>query len=305
MHDAANRKREGWIFRPALLKISRRVVIGWILATPAIVVFLVFKWYLIVSLFLNSFQQLGLFNQHHWVGFANYVALLHNPGFVHSFIATLIWILVGTVMTAFPPLLLALALQGAPGKAFWRAVYFLPGIFSWAMEGPIWIYLLTPDQGPIAKLFGLLGISEPNWLNNPHDIFFVLGALLLWQQAGFLALFYLAGLANMGTDVLEAALVDGASSLQRFFRIILPLTLPTIGVVTLIVLSQTFSGFSEIYVVTGVGVYQTTQVLTLWIYSNGIVAGDIGLASAASVLLFLMTIVATYFGLRNSEGTTP
>lgn len=303
MHDVANRMPKVRAHR-AHLKIPRRIVIGWILASPALVVFIVFKWYLIVSLFLNSFQQVGLFNQRQWVGFQNYVALLHNPGFIHSFLVTLVWIVVGTVMTALPPLLLALALQGAPGKAFWRAIYFLPGIFSWAMEGPIWIYLLTPNQGIIAKIFSIVNLNEPNWLNNPHDIFFVLGALLLWQQAGFLALFYLAGLANIGTDVLEVALVDGASAVQRFFQITLPLSLPTIGVVTLIVLSQTFSGFSEIYVVTGVGVYQTTQVLTLWIYSNGIVAGDIGLASAASVLLFLMTIVATYFGLRNSEGAT-
>ncbi len=279
----------------------RRALAGWLMVAPALAAFIGFKWYLLALVVWDSFRHIGLFGSSSWVGLSNYQALVAGPGFLQSVGATLIWVLVGLTMAVLPPLFLALALENPPGRTFWRAVYFLPGLFSWAMEGPIWIFLLTPGQGPLAALFQRVGVREPNWLADPHLIFFVLGALLLWQQGGFLALFYLAALAAVNPEILDAALVDGAGRWQRLWRVVFPLVLPTVGVVATVVLLQTFSGFSEIYVVTSAAVYNVTRVLTLWIYSHGIVSDQVGIAAAASLVLFVMTLVVTVIGLRRTE----
>ena len=287
--------------RQALRRFYRRSLAAWLLALPAIVVFVVFKWYLTLLVIWETFRQIGLFGSSTWVGLANFQTLLTTPGFLGSVGSTVAWVAVGLLMTVLPALALALALENPPAKAFWRAIYFVPGLFSWAMEGPIWVYLLTPDQGPIATLFRVAGVAEPNWLTAPSLIFFVLGALLLWQQGGFLALFYLASLASVNQELLDAARVDGARRWRRFWWVVFPLLIPTVGVVTTVVLLQTFSGFSELYTVTSAAVYNTTNILTLWIYNHGIVADQIGIGAAASLLLFLMTLVVTVIGLRRTE----
>ena len=277
--------------------------VGWILAAPAILFFGVFKLYLVLLMIWDSFRQIGLFGESTWVGLTNYAQLLANPDFLSSVESTLMWVTIGVAMTVFPTLGLALMLEKPPLKVLWRAVYFLPGILSWAMEGPIWIFLLTPGQGPIARIFATLGLPEPNWLGDPHLIFFVLGALLLWQQGGFLALFYLAALAEVDPSLLDAARVDGANAWGRFRWVTLPLLIPTVGVVLSVALLQTFSGFSEIYVLTGAAVYRITDVLPLWVYNHGIVSNQVGIASAASLVLFVMTLAVTFVGLRRTRGT--
>ncbi len=287
--------------RQALRRFYRRNLSAWLLALPAIVVFIVFKWYLTLLVIWESFRQIGLFGSSTWVGLENFQTLLTTAGFLGSVGSTAAWVAVGLLLTVLPALALALALENPPAKTFWRAIYFVPGLFSWAMEGPIWVYLLTPGQGPIATLFRVAGVAEPNWLAAPSLIFFVLGALLLWQQGGFLALFYLASLASVNQELLDAARVDGARRWRRFWWVVFPLMIPTVGVVTTVVLLQTFGGFSELYTVTSAAVYNTTNILTLWIYNHGIVADQIGIGAAASLLLFLMTLVVTVIGLRRTE----
>ncbi len=213
-------------------------------------------------------------------------AMLHN---VHYAAATV----VGKVVLGFG---LALALNGAfRGRAFFRAVFFLPVVISFVAIGTIWSFMLQYQLGAINGTLRAIGLGAvaPDWLGDPKLAMWSVILVDIWKWSGFHVVIYLAGLQSLPADLTEAAEIDGANVWQRFWHVTMPLmhryTITNVIIATL----GAFSVFDLIFVMTKGGPFNVTQVAMTQVYLNAFQFQRFGYASAqATVLLIVMAVVS-------------
>jgi len=213
-------------------------------------------------------------------------SMLHN---VHYALATV----VGKVVLGFG---LALALNGAfRGRAFFRAVFFLPVVISFVAIGTIWGFMLQYQLGALNGTLRALGLGALalDWLGDPRLAMWSVIAVDIWKWTGFHVVIYLAGLQSLPPELDEAAEIDGANALQRFVHVTLPMmhryTMTNVIIATL----GAFSVFDLIFIMTKGGPFNATQVAMTQVYLNAFQFQRFGYASAqATVLLVVMGVVS-------------
>lgn len=180
------------------------------------------------------------------------------------------------------------------GRSFWRAVFFFPVLLSPVVVGLIWRWILQRDGVLNAVLAGM-GIDPVNWLIERNWAFLATIGVATWAHLGFYALILLAGLQAIPRDLYEAAEMDGTPPGRAFWRITLPLLMPNMLVVIVLALIRAVQVFDEAYVLTGGGPGSATLYLTQYIYEVGFASllKNLGLASAASILMGLVLVVLT------------
>ena len=178
-----------------------------------------------------------------------------------------------------------------------RGVFFIPYIMSMTIVGFIWKFIFT--QG-FAKLYDITGwgVWNLSWLGDPKIAFFSVVMVGIWQSLGFYIVLYIAGLQALPTDVLEAAVVDGASNRQRFFKVTLPLLGPSITTCVFMSLTNGLKVFDIILALTKGGPGASTYSVTLQIYKEAFQNNHYGLGSAESIIYFLVVLVVTQFVLK-------
>ena len=178
-----------------------------------------------------------------------------------------------------------------------RGVFFIPYIMSMTIVGFIWKFIFT--QG-FAKLYDITGwgVWNLSWLGDPKIAFFSVVMVGIWQSLGFYIVLYIAGLQALPTDVLEAAVVDGASNRQRFFKVTLPLLGPSITTCVFMSLTNGLKVFDIILALTKGGPGASTYSMTLQIYKEAFQNNHYGLGSAESIIYFLVVLVVTQFVLK-------
>ena len=178
-----------------------------------------------------------------------------------------------------------------------RGVFFIPYIMSMKIVGFIWKFIFT--QG-FAKLYDITGwgVWNLSWLGDPKIAFFSVVMVGIWQSLGFYIVLYIAGLQALPTDVLEAAVVDGASNRQRFFKVTLPLLGPSITTCVFMSLTNGLKVFDIILALTKGGPGASTYSVTLQIYKEAFQNNHYGLGSAESIIYFLVVLVVTQFVLK-------
>ena len=213
-----------------------------------------------------------------------WAALGHN---IHYAVASV----VGKVVLSF---LLALALNGTfGGRTFFRAVFFLPVVISFVAIGTVWGFMLQYQHGAVNALLRAADIDAPDWLGNPRLAMWSVILVDIWKWTGFHVVIYLAGLQTLPIEVEEAAIVDGASPWQRFWRITVPLMAPYTITNVIIATLGAFSVFDLVFVMTSGGPFNATQVAMTQVYLNAFQFQRFGYASAeAAVLLAIMAIVS-------------
>lgn len=171
-----------------------------------------------------------------------------------------------------------------------------------AAASMVWIFLFSQSYGLLNKVLELFNLpSNIDWLNTSPQAMIAIIIVSIWKFSGYYMLLFLAGLQNIDESLYEAALLDGANMWQKFRKITFPLLSPTTFFVTLLAIINSFQAVDQIYVMTRGGPYNTTNVLLYYIYQNGFVYWDTGIASSASVILFSILLVFTfiyYFGLQ-------
>jgi multiple sugar transport system permease protein len=277
---------------------ARHQLWGFLFLMPMFVLLVMFKFIPMFQAFYLSLTSYDLLSQPKFVGFHNYTTLTEDPLFHQSVSVTVYYVFGTCTLIWFLSLGLALVFNAPlPAKNFLRLVYFLPAIVPLVVYAIIWQFMFHP-YGLLNVGLQALGLPAINWLANSKATLpgFILSSD--WRFVPLFAIMYLAGLQNIPQEYYEAAAIDGATRLQGFKFITLPLLRPTILLVVVVSIILMSKVFTNALIITGGGPNGATRVLSLFIYQTGFEYFKMGLASAASIFLLLGTMVFTIVQLR-------
>ena len=267
--------------------------IALLFVAPYLVLFLVFRigpTLAGMALSLARYQITGVVE---WQGLANFRRLFADDLFFTALRVTAVYTVIAVPLTLFVALAMAqLCARSIRGITVYRALYFLPVITSLVTSGVIWQWLYA-EHGPLNAVFGLLGVGPVPWLSSGAMVLPSLSLLSVWTRFGYDMLILLAGLLAIPKEYTEAAMIDGASAWQRFWRITVPQLKPAMFFVVILELVQSFQVFDVIYVMTGGGPVRSSYSLVFFVYDQGFHYFDFGYASAAGVVLFAITLVVS------------
>lgn len=274
-------------------------IAAWLFLTPALVLLSIFVFWPILYLVYLSFTS-GSFTQAgiRWAGARNYARLLIDPDFWQVMGNTVYF----TLATVLPSLAISLGLavllnQKVAFRNFLRAAYFIPSITSLVAVGLGFRWLFQTD-GPVNTLLLSLGIDPIPWLSSTVWAMPVLILLSTWKQLGFNLVVFLAGLQAIPRNRYEAAELDGANAWQQFWHITLPGLRPTLVLATVTTAIFTLRSFEQVYVITGGGPLNSTNILVYYIYDQAFAQFDFGYAAAAATLLLAIAFVLVYLQLQ-------
>ncbi len=236
------------------------------------------------------------------IGLDNYRYLAADGTFRQVLGNTLYFTLVAVGLSLALGLGAALLLnQPLRGRDAARAVLFAPTLLSGAAIALVWVYLFDPRYGLIAQVLGWVGLSSPDWLNQPAWAMPALIIVYVWKNLGFATVIYLAGLQAIPRDLYEAARVDGAGAWWRFRSVTLPMLSPISFFLVVTSILNTFQSFDLIQVMTKGGPVDATNTLIYYVYQQGFVAFNAGRAAAAAIVLFVLMFAVTLVQLRYTE----
>lgn len=279
---------------------------GAIFIAPAILFFSVFSFYPILNAIYLSFCKKNMISPlpPRWVGLENYARVLESPDFWNSVRATLTFTL-GT----FLPLVLAslvLATFVTMRKRFsrgWQLFFYSPAVLSSSVAALIWMIIFQPTG--IANQFAAIFVGpgrDLRWLSSGSMVQVSTMIVYFWKYVGYFTVLYVTGIAKIPVGIYEAATIDGATKVQAFARITLPLLKPTTALVSIMAMLQCLKTFSTQYLFTQAGAPKSPiDVITLNVYNTAMREYNVGRASVMSVLLFLTMLGLTVLQLRISR----
>ncbi|MFB2895625.1 carbohydrate ABC transporter permease [Aerosakkonemataceae cyanobacterium BLCC-F50] len=274
-------------------------IAAWIFLTPALILLGVFILWPIIYLFYLSFTA-GNFTAAgvRWVGARNYLRLILTSDFWQVIGNTIYFTLATVIPSLIIPLGLAVLLNRSLAlRGILRTAYFIPSITSLVAAGLGFRWLFQPD-GPVNSLLNYFGVSPIPWLGSTTWAMPVLILLSIWKQLGFNLVVFLAGLQAIPLNLYEAAQLDGANEWQQFWHITLPGLKPSLVFATVTTAIFTLRSFEQVYVITGGGPLNSTNLLVYYIYDQAFAQFDFGYAAAAATVLLAVTLVLVYLQLR-------
>ncbi len=261
---------------------------------PSFLGLLVFSLIPIVAVAVISFFNWGLLGQPTFVGLKNYSLMFGSFSFWHSLLLTLYYVLLNIPMQTVFALLLALLLnQKLPGRGIFRTLFVVPWMATAVAMGIVWQWVFDPQYGTLNTFLSLFHITGPAWLSSTAWAMPAIAAVNIWQYTGYNMLFFLAGLQGIPPDFYEAASLDGASPVQKFFTITLPLLSPTMFFVLVTDIIGSAQVFDTVYVMTQGGPGNATTVLNFTIFQQAFEFFHAGYASALSMALFALLLIVT------------
>ncbi|GAA4981819.1 sugar ABC transporter permease [Kitasatospora paranensis] len=274
---------------------GRRWYVPWLFLLPALAVAVAFFIVPFANTAVLSFTDASTLGGGTFTGTRNYARLWSDDQFWLSVRNTLLYIAVVVPLLVALPLGLALLVQKrVAGIGFFRAVFYSPVVASMVVAGLIWSWLLSSDGLVNSVLRGLHVIAAPlPFLTDSRLLLFSSMAMTVWKGLGYYMVVYLAALANVPKSLLEAAEVDGAGPVRRFFHVTLPLVRPTMVLVATLAAIGSAKVFAEVFTLSdgsaGPGGEARTLVYTIREVGLGL-GGEAGYASAMSIVLFLGTL---------------
>ncbi len=266
---------------------------------PAFLVLIVILIYPLAYSFWLTFHRWTLrdfVNGVPWVGLQNYINLFSNPDFLNSLRVTATFVICAVGIEFVLGMGLALLLNhNLFGKGVIRALILLPMMCTNVVIGLTWRLLFNYQFGIINFYLTQLNLPPVEWLSAPNVAMFTVIIVDVWNTTSFVALLLLAGLQSLPDEPFEAARIDGASAVQSFWYITLPLLRPSILVALLWRLIDTFRIFDVIWLLTAGGPAHSTETVSIYVYNYGFKSFDLGYASAASyIMIFIMLIIAAF-----------
>src|SRR6516164_630103 len=278
-------------------------MLAYLLVLPQFAISLIFfYWPAIQALWQSLLVQdaFGLSTEFVW--FENYVYLLKTPEYYQAIGVTLIFSAFVVVLSLSLGLLLAaMANQNIRGVQIYRTFLIIPYAVAPAVASVLFIFMFQPGLGMIARALRSAGIDWNPVLNGTHAMILVI-IVAVWNQISYNFLFFLAGLQSIPKSVIEAAAIDGARPVRRFWTIVFPLLSPT--TFFLIIINITYVFFNTLGIIdtaTGGGPNGATQTLVYKVFQDGKVGADLGGSAAQSVILMIIVVVLTAFQFRYVE----
>lgn len=277
--------------------------IAWGFAAPFMILFVVFMAGPIFASFVMSFTDLTTRDLRspfsvNFIGLENYLNLFQDPRFLKALSNTAVFVIVGVPLTIVLALLVALALNNGINKfrTVFRVGYYAPVVTSIVAIAIVWKFILQPD-GLLNGFLSIFGVSGPNWLEDTTFALPSLIAMAIWRNIGTLMVIFLAGLQGVGQEQLEAAMMDGAGPVQRFFNVVVPALRPTLLFAAVITGIGFLQFFEEPFVMTRGGPLDATLSTAMYTF-NQFGFGNYSYASAASYVLFLGIVVLSLLQFR-------
>jgi multiple sugar transport system permease protein len=281
--------------------LDQDAIAPWIFLAPALILLSLFLLYPIVYLIYLSFTQ-GSFTRAgvHWIGFRNYTRLFISADFWQVILNTVYFSLATLIPSLLIPLGLAIGLKQTSFQGILRAAYFIPSVTSMVGVGLGFRWLFQND-GPVNMLLQSFGSNAIDWLSNTTWAMPVLILLSSWKQLGFNLVVFLAGLQTIPNNRYEAAQLDGANAWQRFRHITLPGLKPTLVFAIVTTTIFTLRSFEQVYVVTGGGPMNSTNLLVYYIYDQAFAQFDFGYAGAGAAVLLAIAFLLVYAQFRTTS----
>lgn len=237
-----------------------------------------------------SFTRYELFEAPRWVGLRNYEYVFSNDVTRQSIVNTILFTIEAVpIGTALALVIAKLLNQSIRGRIVLRTLYYLPVISSVVVSAMIWRWIYSPQNGLLNYFIGMLGLPPQNWLNDPNLALISLVIVTIWGSIGSNMIIFLAGLQDIPEDVIEAAKVDGANSLQSFLFITVPLMRPVILFVVVTFTIGIFRNFGLIFMLTQGGPFNRTNTMVWEVYQN--VFGYLRLGRGAAISIVMLVIV--------------
>lgn len=267
---------------------------------PQIIVTLIFFIWPALNAVLQSFYYSDAFGiQSRFAGFSNFIDLFYNAEYGHAVLVTLIIAVFVTLLTMGFGLALAVLVQSRRrGHAVYKSLLLWPYAVAPAVAAILWRFLCHPSLGWVSNALKSVGIDF-NYVVHPKQALLMIILTASWQQFSYNFLFYYAALNRIPTPLLEAAMLDGASTWRRFWQISFPLmSSTTFFLVIMNVIYSFFDTFGIIDVITHGGPEYSTTTMMYKVYIDGFVGMDPGGSSAQSVMLMLLVIALTFIQFR-------
>jgi multiple sugar transport system permease protein len=274
---------------------------GYLFVLPVVLGLLIWTLGPFVASFFLSLTSYDLLGSPQFIGLQNYQNLLfHDPLFWISLKVTIIYSLVAVPAGLVGSLLVALLLNAkVRGLAFFRTSFYMPSIVPAIASAVLWGWLLNPDWGLINVALHALHLPTSRWLASPHTALMSLVLMSLWGVGGPMVI-YLAGLQGIPGHLYEAASIDGANRLQRFWHVTVPMLSPTIFFNLIMGIIGSLQYFTQAFVLTAGGPDNSTEFYVLNLYQKAFQWLKMGYASAMAWILFLLILLLTLLVFRSS-----
>ena len=275
---------------------------GYLFIAPGYIAFIAFMLIpILFAISLSFYKSSFNISARQFVGFTQYVLLAKDPVFKQALVNTINYALVIVPSTVIISLILALLIEplGTKAQAFFRGAFYIPGVAGGVVLSVVYLWIFNPVFGLLNYVMGLVGSKPILWLATAPHSFQAVCAVVLTFTIGQPIILFLAGLAGISQDILDAATVDGANTLQKIIFIRLPLLRPVLLFVIATQTIQVFQLWEVIYMVTGGGPFNSSTSLVFLIFQTAFVgSGNYGKASAIGVVLMLIIMVFTLIQLK-------
>jgi ABC-type sugar transport systems, permease components len=267
---------------------------GYVFVGPQLIGMTIFVLVPFAASLVLAFAQWDGLNPLTWVGFDNFGTELSDPLFGRAILNTLLIALITVPIGLGLAVVIAVALEKLKTRTLYLILFFAPVVTSSVAVAMIWQQLLRKDGALSSFIASTFHVAPPNWLGDPHLALIAVCIVSIWSSMGLNVIIFLAGLQNISPSVVEAARIDGAGAVSMFFKIRLPLLSPIMFFSSVIAFISSLQTFDIVFILTSnAGPDNATRTIVYHIYDLGFGKFQFGPASAASVILLLITLVIT------------
>lgn len=285
------------------LRLFRKYGHWYLFISPLVILFLVFGLGSFLFLFVLSFMKWDLLTTAQYAGLRNYMWLVDGDFFQVALTNTLLFALMFVIPNLVISLVLALIVnQPVRGRGLIRGMYFVPVVISITVVAIIWRWLYSPSStGPLNYMLALVGIPPQEWIASVRQALPSVAIMSLWASTGYYMLLWLAGLQSIPEEIIDAALVDGATRSERLWYVILPMLRPTWFLILLISTLGSLKLFSHAYLLTGGGPVQATHTIVLLMWKEAFIHQHMGRAAAIAIVLLVVALLLSWLMRRYFE----
>ena len=265
---------------------------GYLLIAPTMIGLIVLNVYPLIKTLILSFSKTHPFGYYEFSGFDNYIQMFQNSEFWKATWNSIYFCILTVPVGVFLALIVAVLLNGKiKGRGIFRTIFFLPMVVAPAAVAMVWKWMFNSDYGIINEMLG----THVNWTTNPHIVMIACAIVAIWSALGYDAVLLLSGIQNISKSYYEAASLDGASKIQQFFRITVPMVSPTLFVVIIMRLMASLKVYDLIYMMVDQSnpAITSAQSLMYLFYRESFVANNKGYASAIVIWTVLLIGIVT------------
>jgi len=274
-------------------KFKSALTIGLFVA-PALIVYSIYVIYPILTTLMYSFYDWDGMGAGVFIGLQNYIDLFKDAIFWKA-LTNNTWVVLTSVFVQIPLGLIMALMLFAPikGIRFFSSIYFFPFLMSTVAIGMLWVLMFDPINGMINQFINLFGFENVAWLSQTNTALFAVLLVIVWQFAPFYMILFKAAIVGIPEDLYEAAEIDGANPLTKFFRITLPLLMPTIVSSSILAIVGSLKAFDIFYIMTGGGPNHGTELLGTYMFKQAFINFNMGYASAIAFVMFIVALFVT------------